>query len=710
MADPLTKDELVRVSAIWAKDATLDEISGRIGGTNEILTRIGKVFGKRFDATGLNLEFKKTGQHVKMAGTDANQTAISFRKARKGLGDFDSSVSDLRHSLLLYGNSLQDYKRSIGELVTGSKDATKMLPGMARDVSQAFATMIQRLPALSRLIAGVGVAAGFAIQRYLESADVYRDMMQSGALFSGSIEGFVKIVRANGVSLTAAQQVINKQTQAILITGETRFFATVGRMGNTLDKFGLKMDQGAELLGELFEIQRLTGNLYGRSQEELVDSNTRLLTLLNAQARLTGISVRRQTEEARRIAEDERVRILAQSLPQQMQEAITTFSASLSAANIPTDVASELVRELVTGAPGRGSAALRVFAPYQVEDLFAAARTGDQLRINEAIQQMARAAAEIPIEQRAGISYMQAPEIRRLIVALTDRFLVAARPITDVDGKTPQQIFQETLQGFSVIGTSTENLFGAQGRITRAFGTFESRLITVASEGGAIDLFTTSLNAAARGLEAASNASSAVVMALAGSLAALTAVNLGRDIAGVITDRRAPSGRSTTPTTPPGGAPRGRTATTLRRGAAGAAAMAALYALGHSVGLSSEQIESIGPPHQMITTWLSSILPGGTSATTPTAEQTRPVRIREPTREQIEQMRSRVTALAAVDVGEAQQTVSGQLAELVERERNLMALVERVATQPNLLPALEEQTRIIETALRTLTRATINNQ
>jgi hypothetical protein len=710
MADPVTKDELVRVSATWAKDTTLDEISGRIGNTNELLLRIGKAFGKRFDATALNQEFKKTGQTIKQVGDGATQTAKGFTNANKGLRDFDNSVADLRYNL-------GKYKQSIGDLVTGSRDATQMLPGIAKDAGTTLALFTQKIPAVAKLLVGFGTAMGFGIQRYLDSAEVYRDMMQSGALFSGSIEGFARTVRGNGVSLAAAQQVINKQTQAILITGETTFFATVGRMGTTFDKFGLKMDQGTELLGELFEIQRLTGSIYGKSQAELVDTNNKLVTLLNAQARLTGISVRRQTEEARRIAEDDRVRIIAQSLPRQMQEAITTFSASLSVSNIPTDVASELVRELVTGAPGRASGRLRVFAPTETEELFAAARTGDQTRITEALKQIQRAAAEISSEQRAGIAYSTDAELRRLIVALTDMYRITSRPTTDIPGKSPEDIFKDTLNGLAVTSKTTQDIFGAQGTFTRAFGTFEARLIDAAEDSGAIGLFTESLNKAAKSIEMVSTASDAVMLALAGGLAALGVSKIGKQIAkriGPSAPGRPPAGGlppGTPPAAGPGhrrGRPRGAPGGFFKRGAQGAAVALVGNVLGRYLGIDPEMISAMlsgNPIVSMAETQLRSMLPGRT-----TGEQTAGIRIREPTREQIEQIRSRVTGLADVGAGEAQLAMSSQLAAVVELTRNLYAMELRTDLNPEaLLSAINTQTRTVEIALRELTRATINN-
>jgi hypothetical protein len=716
MADPLTKDELVRVSATWAKDATLDEISGRIGNTNELLLRIGKAFGKRFDATALNEEFKKTGQTIKQVGDGANQTAKGFTNANKGLRDFDNSVADLRYNL-------GKYKQSIGDLVTGSRDATQMLPGIAKDVGTTLALFSQRIPAVAKLIVGFGTAIGFGVQRYLDSAEVYRDMMQSGALFSGSIEGFARTVRSNGVSLAAAQQVINKQTQAILITGETRFFATVGRMGTTFDKFGLKMDQGTELLGELFEIQRLTGSLYGKSQDELVDTNNKLVTLLNAQVRLTGISVRRQTEEARRIAEDDRVRIIAQSLPRQMQEAITTFSASLSASNIPTDVASELVRELVTGAPGRASGRLRLFAPAETEELFAAARTGDQTRITEALKQIQRAAAEISSEQRAGIAYSTDAELRRLIVALTDMYRITSRPTTDIPGKSPEDIFKDTLNGLAVTSKTTQDLFGAQGTFTRAFGTFESRLIDVAKDTGAIGLFTESLNKAAKGIEMVSTASNAVMLALAGGLAALGVSKIGKQIAkgiGPSSPGRPPGGGlmpGATPAAGPGGLARGIDRTIKGGGVAlgvNAVAEGARYFDANDLvqttldfaGYGAMAGSLLGPKGAAIGALAGGVVGGGVGAynyaTTPSAAT-----------QELRLTRERIQALADVGAGEVvgEQRMSHQLAELVELERNAQAMeLRRDLAYPALAAALNEQTRIIETALRNLTRATENNQ
>jgi len=582
MADPLSKDDLVRVSASWAKDATLDEISGKVSNTNELLTRIGQVFGKRFDTRGLERNIGRTVEKVNQA---ADETAKAAQKNKRGTESFGKSVDDLKRTLNYdLQSSLKNYSRSIGDLVTGSRDASSMVPGLMRDIGTLGAGLVSISPKAAKMIAGLGAAMGYAVQRFLESADIYRDMMQSGALFGGSIENFVGIVRANGVSLQAAQQVINKNTQAILLTGERNFFGTVGRLGNTFDKFGLKMDQGAEVLGELFEIQRLSGSLYASSQDELTATNEKLLNLLNAQARLTGVSVRRQTEEARRIAEDERVRIIAQSLPAQMQKAITMFSTTLSAANIPADVASELVREVVTGAPGKMSGLLRTIAPTQTEELLAAARTGDVERMNQAIQRLADAARNLPLEVRTGLAFGGPPELRKLIVGLTDRSIMGGRTV-EVGGqtKTAQEVFKETLDGQAVINKSTQDLFGAQGTVTRAFGNFEARIIELAKESGALDLFTKSLKTAADGLKAASTASNDTLLAagagIAGLYAASKVAGVGRDVAGRLMRPSTSPGLVGGPefAPPPGGTPAAGGPRAAPAGAPSAASRASLF-------------------------------------------------------------------------------------------------------------------------------------
>lgn len=333
VTNPIKIDE--KQASTWAQELTMGNINRNITRNNQILERMARA--RNIDISGLSDLSRTAGAAAEGIRRSSATTTQVDRNRRRSAQEVADAMYDLKNNT----RRVQDGFKSI---IEGTARPLQAVPNLATSLGNLGATSAAASRSLGRfapLFALLGTSTAAVITRFMDGAEQYRSMIATGILFNGSIESMIEGIRTSGVSMQAASQIIQNRTQAIIVGGEQEFFRSVGSMGNTFARFGMTMDQGAETLSELMDQQRLTGSLFTMSQEEIIRANTTQLNQMHAMSRLTGISLRQQMDERRRVAERLSMRVMAAQMPveeraryEQMLTAVTNTGIQIGRAHV----------------------------------------------------------------------------------------------------------------------------------------------------------------------------------------------------------------------------------------------------------------------------------------------------------------------------------------------------------------------------------------
>lgn len=457
-------------SATWAQESTLRQLSQLTSNTNTILASIAKARNVQIDPDAI----KDLGRSAGGAITPVK----SFGKAAdEGGKKFSSAIDDLKGTMQTLEWRTRSYSDTISNALRGSSDPMKRLPEMFTKVGSGMGALAGRIPGLGAALTILGASAGALVSMYMESADSYRSMMQSGVLFDGSISGMIKSVRSSGVSMQAATQLIQNRSQALLIGGEQQFFSTVGSMSSTFARFGMTMDQGAETLAELMDQQRITGSLFTMSQQEIIQANTTQLNQMQAISRLTGVSIRQQMEERRRISERQSMRAMAAQLQGPELARFEAMRNALTSAGVQEDAAAGiLLQQFGKGATRAGAMGEQALGPQGMAIIRQAMETGDASLIQRNAAVFEQASREMLDRLPAIVGEMggRGAELQAMALAILER----ARPAAL--GATAEQRQAEAARiaaGGAVTQPGTQAYFETVNNTQIAMGRLQSTVV-----------------------------------------------------------------------------------------------------------------------------------------------------------------------------------------------------------------------------------------
>lgn len=371
-----------RQAATWAKEDTLLRVAAASEHSSEVLNALAKKWN--LNVAGI----QQVAASSTSAASGLNATGKQSMSLARSFGSFDRSLSDLRYNMSSWTRSLNSSSGAIG-----------LLPGIVQDVgggaSRAVGglTMLGRAATpLSAIIAGLTTVVTMSAERMMTYVDTYRSMMQAGITFDGNLLNMAATVRRAGVSFSTATQIAQRQTTMLLVTGEQNFFQTVRNMEGSFSRFALTMDQGAELTAEFMESQRLSGALYSSSQSELEDANKRMLNLMKAQERITGVNVRRQQEEQQAVLRRASVRLLLARQPREVQERAGEVSTRLrTQLGLSEDQVGSLITEMITNIPTKAGAELRTMFGPAIDEVISGGRAqlaGETTGLDAAVEAM----------------------------------------------------------------------------------------------------------------------------------------------------------------------------------------------------------------------------------------------------------------------------------------------------------------------------------
>lgn len=305
----------------WAKEVTLAALLKAVGTSNELLKAIGGDKTKNIDLRNLD------------------RLTASAGKGARSLAEVSEATADLRGKLLGMGRTVTDSSRQIAR---SSADLAKNLDstgGFMRTLSRAGEGLIGSVSRLGPAgaatavaMTAVATAAGLVIDRVMASREAFMGMTQAGLYFAGNSLEFAATVRESGLELRQFTQIAEKYNVALLTSAgaESGYLRQVRALGSTFDRLNMTIQDGSEYFAEYLEQTRLFHMGFQRderAQREAFIANAEIQQEL---ARLTGVTVRQQREQARQAATSRQVQAMMMALDPAEGERMTRVMRNLT--------------------------------------------------------------------------------------------------------------------------------------------------------------------------------------------------------------------------------------------------------------------------------------------------------------------------------------------------------------------------------------------
>lgn len=289
----------------WAKERTLDALVKAVGKSNQLLKAIGGEKTK-------NIDLKSLDRLTNQAGRGADR-----------LEDLNEATEDLRGKLLGFGRSIgtntREVARSTADLAASLNSTSGFMRGLSGTGNRLIGSMGRLGPVGAAAAVGmtaVATAAGLVIDRVMASRDAFMSMTQAGLYFGGNSLEFAATVRESGLELREFTSIAEKYNVALLTSAgaETGYLRQVRALGSTFDRLNMTIQDGSEYFAEFLEQSRLSNREF--QNDELAQ---RSAFIANAEiqqelARLTGVTVRQQREEARQAATSRQAQAMMMAL------------------------------------------------------------------------------------------------------------------------------------------------------------------------------------------------------------------------------------------------------------------------------------------------------------------------------------------------------------------------------------------------------------
>jgi len=456
-------------SMAWARESTLLRLAESSEDTLGVLK-------KWAQSRGVDLS------NIKKLTSTSGETTTSMGKLNTETQGASRSMHSYNRAVDELTRNTHQLRSGLNSIIGGTADPMRSLPGLFTNLGASIGGLVGSrgpLRLLGTVATLTGAAVGALVARYMDAGDAYRSMMSTGILFEGSINSMISSVRSSGVSLQQASQIIQNRSQALIVQGEGRFFSTVGRMGETFARFGMTMDQGAETLAELMDQQRITGTLFSMSQDDIIRANTTQLNQMQSISRLTGVSIRQQMEERRRVSERQSMRAMAAQLEGPDLARFEALRNALTAAAVPEDAAAGiLLQEFGKGTTTAGALGQQALGPQGMEIIRQAMETGDASLIqrNAAVFEQASRDMLTRLPAILGERGGRGAEQQAIALSILERSRVAALGPT---AAARQAQADRAAAGESLITPGTEGFFRTVNATAMVMGNLEATVMNM---------------------------------------------------------------------------------------------------------------------------------------------------------------------------------------------------------------------------------------
>lgn len=341
----------------------------------------------------------KVGRNYKRSLTDLLHITHKASRDKKNQIDYEKQQFDWEKTKRY--NAVKDFSKSL----TGPQGATSIISKLGQNIEQGLGTIPVLGPAIGF---AAGALTGLA-QQLFQSRDTFMSMVDQGIMFGGSITQFRADVAGAGLTVDQFAAIAQNSGAAIQQFGEKNFLKTTNSMQSFFEEFGLNLQAGNEWFAEYLENSRLSGTLYLRSIEEQKVAFEESVKQQRELSRLTGVSVKRQREEERRLAESKKLQFLLASVSNDQATAMEKAGKSLIGIGAKAEEVEALKMQAITGAPTKLGADLQqVIGAPLFSQIMEAMRTGqtDILNSPEFREQLAQRYEQLSKTQ-TGMAYGQ---------------------------------------------------------------------------------------------------------------------------------------------------------------------------------------------------------------------------------------------------------------------------------------------------------------
>ena len=471
----------------WASERTLASLLSATEKSNELLKAIG---GKR--TGGVNLA--QTATRAQKGLQNVSDELDNTQRAAQG---FNESLKELEETQWKFSSKT---KGLIDKLQSTSKDASRLIPELVGKSANGLTSAMSGVAGIfgkKGKAAGVwitaigsifGAAATKAAERFIEAADSFRPMIQSGITFGGSIDQMVASVRGAGVSFETAGKIVDQQGSMLVAVGEKNFFAATDRMGGTFKRLGLTGDQGAEILAELTDQLRTTGSVYNMSQDQIIQANETSLRLMQQQSILTGKSLKQQIAERKTMAERQSFQLMLSGQAPEEAARLQDIASRMRNQGINEDMVMGILMQAkeVSGTRSYGQAQVGMgeLAGQLVEQIQsgAAAKDIDQLTqqagltVKDFLQSTWKTGVAALESNSAGLT----ADLYKALLPILDPTRI--REAAEKDATKAEQA-RKAAEGIDILGQKTQFYYDTIFDVSKKIAQVEAKAFQIVSDG-----------------------------------------------------------------------------------------------------------------------------------------------------------------------------------------------------------------------------------
>ena len=458
----------------------------------QVLERIAKATERSASSLATILQKQDTAltgfsQSVNQADESVDNLAQSLETTAKAGGKYKRAITDLLHITNKYTRDKKDQsdadkaqaKENLAldksQRYAAVKEFSKSLSG-PDGASNAIGKLGQNMEKAIGSFPVVGPIIGFAagaltglVQQLFQTRDTFMNMVDQGIMFGGSITQFRADVAGAGLTVDQFAAIAQNSGAAIQQFGEKNFLKTTNSMQSFFEEFGLNLQAGNEWFAEYLENSRLSGTLYLRSIEDQKAAFEESVKQQRELSRLTGVSVKRQKEEARRLAESKKLQFLLASVSKDQATAMEQASTILFGMGAKAEEVEAVQMQTITGAPTKvGADFEQAIGAEAFSKIIEAMSTGktDILKSPEFRELLAQRLEQLSKTQQGMARSQRGQEIIERMGLLHGARGAVQKPGQDTGTQTP-----------SGLAVDTQTLVGLQNTVNTLLGQIQEGML-----------------------------------------------------------------------------------------------------------------------------------------------------------------------------------------------------------------------------------------
>jgi hypothetical protein len=483
----------------WAQELTLKKLLDAInlqtaakGLANNLDAKAIKAFSDQLEsATSVVGDYKKAEVEASNAATEKLRVDTQLIRQSKERKRLEEEIAESNNK---YGSAVRDLRRSMSGVTVAfgdQKAAGAALGNAVTSVSNSFGDVITKTGKAGAAFAlALGVATEVVknlVGLIVSTMSTYSNIFQSGISFGGSLTEFGKKVSETGLTISQFGSIVERHGSAVFATGETRFLTSVGKLGSTFAKFGMNIEQGTEAFAEYTDGLRLNGSLYFMTEKQQREAFEKSITQQTALQTLTGVSIKRQRDEQKKLAEKASYQLLTAGMSESELAQVNQSRFTMAGSGMDADTMDSLLLYAKTGIAGTQTQTLLTLDPASVNSLAQGINSGNQEAQIAAIAGLQDTAARKASTESGSLAALATSGIGRgrgqeqalLIARLNEaRRLRLLSP----DQKRKEEQAAAIGQGRSPLGAQTEDIFKANNDLAVITGKANAQLFQLAEQ------------------------------------------------------------------------------------------------------------------------------------------------------------------------------------------------------------------------------------